>query len=89
MCPSPSPIPPTPHPPSPTLLCPATPRPQAHSLDEVEQFVGISSALLINMGTLSSDWVASKKLAARRVGLWGWGRAQGCPLPDSCPPLAA
>jgi hydroxyethylthiazole kinase len=39
----------------------------AHSLDEVEEFVGIASALLINMGTLSSDWVASKKLAASRV----------------------
>eukprot|EP00775_Hariotina_reticulata_P010516 gene10516-10676_t len=39
----------------------------AHSLDEVEDFVSISSALLINMGTLSSDWVASKKLAAQQA----------------------
>eukprot|EP00878_Enallax_costatus_P033299 GHUV01036712.1.p1 GENE.GHUV01036712.1~~GHUV01036712.1.p1 ORF type:complete len:248 (+),score=99.97 GHUV01036712.1:527-1270(+) len=39
----------------------------AHSLDEVEEFVCISSALLINMGTLSSDWVASKKLAAKQA----------------------
>ncbi|KAJ9516239.1 hypothetical protein QJQ45_001150 [Haematococcus lacustris] len=39
----------------------------AHSLDEVEDFVGISAALLINMGTLSSDWLASKKLAAKQV----------------------
>ncbi len=35
---------------------------------QVEEFVGISAALLINMGTLSSDWLASKKLAAKRVG---------------------
>lgn len=41
---------------------------QANALDEVEQFVGISSALLVNMGTLSSDWIAAKKLAAKKVG---------------------
>jgi hypothetical protein len=40
---------------------------QVHGLDEVEDFTSISSALLINMGTMSSDWVASKKLAARQV----------------------
>ncbi len=40
---------------------------QANALDEVEQFVGISSALLVNMGTLSSDWIAAKKLAAKKV----------------------
>ncbi|PNH00273.1 Hydroxyethylthiazole kinase, partial [Tetrabaena socialis] len=40
---------------------------QAHSLDEVESFVGISSALLVNMGTLSPEWLASKKLAAKRA----------------------
>lgn len=34
---------------------------------QVEEFASISSALLINMGTLSSDWVASKKLAAKQV----------------------
>ena len=39
----------------------------AHSLDEVEQFVGIASALLVNMGTLESSWVAAKKLAAKQV----------------------
>jgi hydroxyethylthiazole kinase-like sugar kinase family protein len=32
--------------------------------------VRIASALLINMGTLSSDWVASKKLAAKEVSCW-------------------
>jgi hypothetical protein len=35
---------------------------------QVEEFVAISSALLINMGTLASDWLAAKKLAAIRVG---------------------
>lgn len=40
---------------------------QAHSLDEVEDFMTISTALLVNMGTLSSEWIASKKLAAMRV----------------------
>jgi hypothetical protein len=34
---------------------------------QVEEFVRIASSLLINMGTLSSDWVASKKLAAKEV----------------------
>ena len=36
-------------------------------MDEVESFVSISAALLVNMGTLSSDWVAAKKLAAHQV----------------------
>nr|ADI46896.1 THI10f [Volvox carteri f. nagariensis] len=39
----------------------------AHSLDEVESFIAISSALLVNMGTLSPDWVAAKKLAAKKA----------------------
>jgi hypothetical protein len=34
---------------------------------QVEEFVRIASSLLVNMGTLSSDWVASKKLAAKEV----------------------
>lgn len=37
---------------------------QAHASTEVEDFVSISSALLINVGTLSPDWVESMKLAA-------------------------
>jgi hypothetical protein len=39
---------------------------------QVEEFVAVSSSLLINMGTLSSDWLASKKLAAKRVSAAGW-----------------
>eukprot|EP00892_Ulva_mutabilis_P000489 jgi/Ulvmu1/10440/UM062_0037.1 len=38
----------------------------AHSLDEVEDFVGIASALLVNMGTLEPDWIQSMKLAASK-----------------------
>ncbi len=34
-----------------------------HAPEEVAEFVGISSALVVNIGTLSSPWVASMKLA--------------------------
>lgn len=40
---------------------------QAHSLDEVEEFVAISSALVINMGTLDPSWVAAMKLCSAEV----------------------
>jgi hypothetical protein len=43
----------------------------------VEEFVAISSSLLVNMGTLSSDWVASKKLAAKQVSACGAKHAPG------------
>ena len=36
-------------------------------MDEVEAFTALSSALLVNMGTLSSEWVAAKKLAAKQA----------------------
>ncbi len=35
-----------------------------HSVDEVEDFVAISQALVINIGTLDSVWIAACKLAA-------------------------
>ena len=35
-----------------------------HSVDEVEDFGRIAQALTINIGTLSSEWVAGMKLAA-------------------------
>lgn len=35
-----------------------------HSCDEVEDFVRLSSALVINIGTMSSEWAAAMKLAA-------------------------
>ena len=39
----------------------------AHALDEVEDMVGIASALVINIGTLSGPWVAAMKKAAQRA----------------------
>ncbi len=39
----------------------------AHALDEVEDMVGIASALVINIGTLSESWVAAMKKAAQRA----------------------
>jgi hydroxyethylthiazole kinase len=39
---------------------------QAHSLEEVEDFIAISSSLLVNMGTLDPAWIASMKLCAKR-----------------------
>lgn len=36
----------------------------AHAVEEVEEMVGISSALVINIGTLSSRWVDSMFMAA-------------------------
>ena len=38
---------------------------QAHSVDEVEDFQKVAAGLLVNVGTLSPEWVASMKLAAR------------------------
>ncbi len=35
-----------------------------HSVDEVEDFVGISQALIVNIGTLDSELIAACKLAA-------------------------
>jgi hydroxyethylthiazole kinase-like sugar kinase family protein len=40
---------------------------QAHSIAEVEAFVSIASALLINVGTLSDGWVGGMKLGAQRA----------------------
>ena len=37
---------------------------QVHSKEEVEDFVKIASALLVNVGTLSPAWVESMQLAA-------------------------
>ncbi|MCC6134060.1 MAG: hydroxyethylthiazole kinase [Candidatus Contendobacter sp.] len=35
-----------------------------HAIDEVEDFVAISQALIVNIGTLDSVWIAACKLAA-------------------------
>lgn len=37
----------------------------AHAEDEVEDMVGIASALVLNIGTLSAPWIAAMKRAAR------------------------
>jgi hydroxyethylthiazole kinase len=37
----------------------------AHAREEVEEMVGLASALVINIGTLSSEWVESMLLAGR------------------------
>lgn len=44
---------------------------QVHCKEEVEEFLGVASALLINVGTLTPVWVESMTLAAstaRRLG---------------------
>ena len=38
-----------------------------HAVEEVEDFTGISGALVINIGTLSPQWVAAMYLAAARA----------------------
>jgi hydroxyethylthiazole kinase len=38
-----------------------------HATDEVEEFVGISRALVVNIGTLSAPWVAAMRAAADRA----------------------
>lgn len=38
---------------------------QAHCKDEVEDFMKIASALLVNVGTLSPDWTEGMHLAAK------------------------
>lgn len=37
----------------------------AHAPEEVEEMVGLAGALVLNIGTLSEDWVASMRLAAK------------------------
>ena len=38
---------------------------QAHSYDEVEAFQQVATGLVVNVGTLSPDWVASMQLSAK------------------------
>lgn len=37
---------------------------QAHSYNEIEEFQQIATGLVVNVGTLTSDWVSSMELAA-------------------------
>jgi hydroxyethylthiazole kinase len=41
-----------------------------HAVEEVEAFLGISSALVVNIGTLSPAWVDAMLRAARRATEW-------------------
>jgi hydroxyethylthiazole kinase len=43
----------------------------AHAREEVEEMVGLASALVINIGTLSPDWVDAMLLAGRAAGARG------------------
>ena len=38
-----------------------------HAVEEVEDFVAISSSLVVNIGTLSPRWVEGMGLAARKA----------------------
>lgn len=39
----------------------------AHAIEEVEEMVGISSALVLNIGTLTSDWIDAMELAGKKA----------------------
>lgn len=39
----------------------------AHALPEVEQMVGYAGALVINIGTLSDDWISAMEAAAKKA----------------------
>jgi hydroxyethylthiazole kinase len=43
----------------------------AHAPEEVEEMVGIASALVINIGTLSREWIKSMELAMRAAAAKG------------------
>jgi hydroxyethylthiazole kinase len=43
----------------------------AHARDEVEEMVGLARALVLNIGTLTKDWVDAMLLAARRANALG------------------
>ena len=43
----------------------------AHAPEEVEEMVGIASALVINIGTLSRDWIAAMEIAMQAAAVKG------------------
>ena len=45
-----------------------------HAEEEVEDFVGVAHALVVNIGTLSPPWVTAMERAAARAGELGVGR---------------
>ncbi|CAI7830171.1 unnamed protein product [Closterium sp. NIES-54] len=50
-----------------TLLAAGAAPAMVHSLEEVEEFASLASALYVNIGTLSPDWVDSMKRAAKVI----------------------
>ncbi|KAL4420339.1 hypothetical protein ABPG77_006146 [Micractinium sp. CCAP 211/92] len=54
-----------------TLLAAGASPAMAHSIGEVEDFIKIASALLINVGTLSEEWVGGMRLAAKAATIQG------------------
>ena len=42
-----------------------------HAIEEVEEFVGKASALVVNVRTLSKDWVSAMHLAAQEASKHG------------------
>ncbi|MCX8053946.1 MAG: hydroxyethylthiazole kinase [Armatimonadetes bacterium] len=43
----------------------------SHAAEEVEEMVGIASALVLNIGTLSPDWIDAMELAGKRANAMG------------------
>ena len=43
----------------------------AHAVEEVEEMVGLAGALVLNIGTLSPDWIEAMVLAGRAAGARG------------------
>lgn len=54
-----------------TLLALGAVPAMAHAVEEVEDFVAIADALVINIGTLSADWVVAMRTAATHAGAVG------------------
>jgi hydroxyethylthiazole kinase len=46
----------------------------AHAVEEVEEMVGLASALVLNIGTLSPSWLTAMEVAARAA------QARGVPI---------
>ena len=58
---------------------------QAHSAQEVEDFVKIASALLVNVGTLTSDWTDGMMLAGQLPVAMLLPMTLECPASQTCP----
>ncbi|KAL0047179.1 hypothetical protein WJX82_008765 [Trebouxia sp. C0006] len=54
-----------------TLLAVGASPAMAHSYDEIEEFQQVATGLVVNVGTLTSDWVASMQLAAKTANSLG------------------